>query len=304
MNTALVPAWSPAQAALFGKRPMTFAHRLAETGLFTDEALAGALDRYPAELYDINLFDFDEDGQHRMRTGTRGKISGAAVLEGLQRGRLWMQLRRCTHELPEWGAAIDQAYREIAAHLGGGFAPKGVTGQLLLSAPGAAVPMHADAPFVVLFHLRGRKRIWIYPNDEAHMPRRSMELIVMKQQTEDLPYRREMDRSATVFDLEPGMAVSWPLHAPHRVENLDTACLSLTTEFQTWSSRITNGAYYANGVMRRAGLPVAAIDATPMAARAALWAVSLALRRMKLVRDRLDFAREFDLDEAIATKAG
>jgi hypothetical protein len=154
---------------------------------------------------------------------------------------------------------------------------------------------------VILFHLRGRKRIWIYPHDPAHMPRPSMELIVMKQQTEDLPYRREMDAAAAVFDLEPGMAISWPLHAPHRVENLDSACLSLTTEFQTWDSRITNGAYFTNGVMRRFGIPVAPIDQTPKAARTLLWAASLALKRLKVVEDRLTgMRRQFDLDEALA----
>lgn len=282
---------------------MTFTHRLVETGLFSDEALASALDRCPADLYDINLFDFDADGQHVMRTGTRGRMSGVEVLEGLKQGRLWMQMRRATHTTPEWGAAITCAYREIAEQAEGGFKPMGVMGQLLLSAPGAGVPMHADAPYVILFHLRGRKRIWIYPDDEAHMPRRSMEQIVMRQQTEDLPYSRDMDARALVFDLEPGMAVSWPLHAPHRVENLDTACLSLTTEFQTWPSRITNGAYFTNGLLRRAGLPAVDLDAAPLAARAALWAASLALKRMNLVKDRIaGLDREFDLDEALPAK--
>ena len=303
MPDRLVPDWSPAQKVAFGRAPMTFAHRLLETGLFEDEALAAALDRYPADLYDINLFDFDAEGQHTLRTGTRGRIGGEAVLEGLKAGRLWMQMRRATEEVPAWGEAIARAYAEIAGQLDRPFRPRGVMGQMLLSAPGAAVPMHADAPYVVLFHLRGRKRIWIYPDDPAHMPRRSMELIVLKQQTEDLPYRREMDERAVVFDLEPGMAVSWPLHAPHRVENLDTACLSLTTEFQTWASRIANGAYCTNGLMRRAGLPVADIDRTPAAARALLWAASLGLRRLGLVEDRLKrMERHFDLDEAIPAK--
>ncbi len=263
------------------------------------------LDRCPPELCDINLFDFDDEGGHVLRTGARGRLSGAQVLEGLKGGRLWMQVRRATEQIPEWGACIDQAYREIRDQVGGRFKPLGVHGQLLLSAPGAGVPMHADAPLVILFHLRGRKRIWIYPDDPAHMPRRSMEQIVMRQQTEELPYSRAMDRCAQVFDLEPGMAASWPLHAPHRVENLDEACLSLTTEFQTWETRITNGAYYANGVFRRLGLPTADMDRTPMPARTGLWALSVALKRLGLVKNRLaTLERQFDLDSALATRAG
>jgi len=222
-HSALIPAWTPQQKAAFGRRPVVFNHRLVETGLFSDEQLAAALDRYPPELCDINLFDFDAEGQHVLRTGGRGTVTGAQVLEGLKTGRLWMHMRQATRQGPDWGAAIDQAYREIAGQMGGRFKPKGVSGGLLLSSPDAAVPMHADAPWVVLFHLRGRKRIWIYPNDEAHMPRAAMEQINMRQQTEDLPYSRAMDAKAEVFDLEPGMAISWPLHAPHRVENLGLA---------------------------------------------------------------------------------
>jgi hypothetical protein len=300
MPTELIPAWTPLQKDAFRQRPLTFTHRLLESGLFEDEALARALDSHPADLYDINIFDFDDEGQHVMRTGARGAVSGEQVLKGLSQGNLWMQMRDLTRQSPQFGALIIQAYAEIAAQAGD-FSPRSVSGQLLLSAPGAGVPMHADAPWVILFHLRGRKRIWIYPADPHHMPRERMELIVMKQQTEDLPYRREMDANAVVFDLEPGMAVSWPLHAPHRVENLDTACLSLTTEFQTWSSRITNGAYYANGLLRRAGITPWPMDKTPIAARAALWALSVALKRLPLVEDKLAKARrDFNLDDRVA----
>jgi hypothetical protein len=300
MNDRLIPEWTAQQKADFGRRAMTFRHGLGETGLFEDAALAAALDRCPPELYDISLFDFDEAGQHVMHTAARGRLSGAQVLDGLRRGRLWLQMRRATREVPAWGEAVRRAYGEIAREAPR-FRPRNISGQLLLSAPGAGVPMHADAPWVILFHLRGRKRIWVYPNDARHMPRRCMELIVMRQQTEDLPYRREMDENAVVFDLEPGMAVTWPLHAPHRVENLDSANLSLTTEFQTWPSRWTNGAYFTNGVLRRLGLPAPPIDRTPIAARAALWACSLALKRTGLVEDRLkSMEHTFDLDEALS----
>lgn len=282
---------------------MTFSHRLIETGLFDDASLAAALDQHPADLYDINIFDFDADGQHVMRTGTRGTMTGPQVLEGLAHGNLWMQMRKATEYCPAFGKAITQAYAEIGAQIGG-LKARNISGQMLLSAPGAAVPMHADAPWVILFHLRGRKRIWIYPSDAEHMPRAQMEQIVMRQQTEDLPYRREMDENAVVFDLEPGMAVTWPLHAPHRVENLDTACLSLTTEFQTWSSRVVNGAYYTNGLMRRAGLPTLDLDTAPAAARVVLWALSVALKRLPLVEDKVSRRhRDFDLAERIAARA-
>ncbi len=91
-----------------------FRHGLAETGLFDDEPLARLLDAYPAELYDINLFDFDDEGQASMRTGARGRLPGREVLEGVKQGRIWVQLRRAEAWYPELGALIARAFAEIA----------------------------------------------------------------------------------------------------------------------------------------------------------------------------------------------
>lgn len=296
-STTLIPAWSADQIAAFGRAPVAYRHGLLETGLFDDDALARQLERHPAELFDINLFDFDDAGQVSMRTGRKGDRDGQALLAGVKAGRVWIQMRRIQDHYPELAAVMTRAFADLAAHIPG-FRPVQVTGQLILSAPGARVPFHADPPGVTLFHLRGRKRIWIYPPDEAHMPARVMEQILLQQQTEDLPYRPEMDAAATVFDLEPGMALAWPLHSPHRIENQDSFNVSLSCDYLTWGARVTNGAHYANGVFRRWGLPVAPAGRAPAAARAALWGASLGLRRLGVVRSRLaDFERSFELGE-------
>lgn len=294
----LIAPFTPDQARAFARTPMSFRHGLIDTGLFEDEALAELLDRYPAELYDINLFDFDAEGQVQMRTGVRGRLPGREVLAGIKEGRVWVQLRRVEEHYGALGAAMRQAFRQIAANTPG-FKPVQINGQLILSAPNAKVPFHADAPGVVLFHLRGRKRIWIYPADETHMPQQLMENIVLKQQTEDLPYRREMDAAAQVVDLSPGMAVTWPLHAPHRIENLEGFNVSLSVDYQTWGARVLNGAHYTNGLLRRAGAPVAAMARTPAPARALLWAASVGLKRLPLVEDRIrTLERSFELQGA------
>lgn len=296
IDMPLVGAWSDRQKADFARIPMTFEHRLAETGLFDDDRLAKVLDRYPAELFDINLFEFDADGQMRMQTGARGRLPGSEVLEGVKEGRVWLQLRGVETHYRELGEAIRAVFADISREAPA-FRPVQLTGQLIMSAPNAKVPFHADAPGVCLFHIRGRKRIWIYPNDEVHMPQQGMEDIMLKQATEDLPYRREWDLAAQVFDLDPGMAVTWPLHAPHRIENLGVFNVSLSVDYQTWDTRFTNGAHYASGLMRRWKLPVANMRRTPRVGRAGLWAAHLALKRMNLVEDRIGgIERSFELD--------
>lgn len=297
MHNAVLPAWSDAQKRDLGRQAVVFDHRLVETGLFEDAALARLLDAYPDEMIDINLFESDDASGLNLRTGVRGGLSGQGMLDAVRAGRVWIQLRRADRHCPEMGAAIARCFAEIERQVKG-FRAADVYGQLLLSAPGARVPYHADAPNVLLFHIRGRKRVYIYPTEEFYLPATSLEGIVMRTQTEDLPYHRGMDAGAQVFDLEPGQALAWPQHAPHRVENLEGVCVSFSADYQTWGSRITNGAHLFNGVLRRAGVQPRPIEGTAMAARALMWGGGLILKRLGLVPERLkgdDFEKTFDL---------
>src|SRR5690606_18332618 len=100
-STPLIPAWSPDQISAFGREPVAYRHALLETGLFEDDALARQLERHPAELFDINLFDFDDAGQASLRTGRKGDRDGHALLAGVKAGRVWIQMRRIQDHYPE-----------------------------------------------------------------------------------------------------------------------------------------------------------------------------------------------------------
>ncbi|RZJ94980.1 MAG: transcriptional regulator [Brevundimonas sp.] len=279
-------------------------HRLVQQGFAEDQALADVLDRYPADLFDINLYDYDDEGQVSLRTGARGRLSGADLLTAIQQGRLWVNLRSVEKGWPElWAAAMDEFARIQSAYPG----MKAVTnaGQLILSSPAAKVPYHFDPAGVVLFHMRGRKRLWIYPGDEAHLPERNMEQVVARQTTEELPYVRAFDGEAQVMDLEPGEALTWPLYAPHRVENLDRFCVSLSMDFQTWPSRLRNGALYTNAVLRSRGQRPRFTDRMTSPELAARWAASLALRRVGGLKSKLvHFERDFEPQVGAADGAG
>lgn len=284
--------------------PRVFPHRIAESGLVTDAALAELLDRYPAELFDINLYDFDDAGQVSLRTGARGRSSGADLLEAIQKGRLWVNLREVERGHPALWAETMKAFDAVRAAYPT-LRPRKLSGQLILSSPAAKVPYHFDAAGVVLWHMRGRKRLWVYPGDEAHLPERSMELVVMRQTTEEIPYDRAFDADAQVIDLEPGQALTWPLYAPHRVENLSAFCVSLSMDFQTWGSRFRNGALFTHGALRARGLDPGATDRLSAPGLAARWAASVALRRTGAVKSRLtEFERTFEPDARAEDGAG
>lgn len=281
-----------------------FPHAIADSGLVTDEALSELLDRYPAELIDINLYDYDAEGQVSLRTGARGRSSGADLLDAIQKGRLWVNLREVERGQPALWAEVMRAFEPIRAAYPD-LRPRTLSGQLILSSPQARVPYHFDAAGVVLFHMRGRKRLWVYPGDEAHLPERSMEQVVMRQTTEEIPYSRAFDADAQVIDLEPGQALTWPLYAPHRVENLSAFCVSLSMDFQTWGSRFRNGALFTHGAMRARGMRPGPTDRLSTPGLAARWAASVALRRAGVVRSKLaDFERSFEPDAGAADGAG
>jgi hypothetical protein len=274
--------------------PKVYDHHIHTHGFADDAALARLLDHYPAELLDINAYSYDAEGQVSLATGERGRADGATLLEAIKGGRVWVNLRDAHEAHPELWSHIQPAFDSIADDLG--VKPIKVTGQLILSSPQTKVPYHFDAAGVVLFHLRGTKKLWVYPTDEAHQPQVSVEKVIMRVQAEELPYKIAFDGDARVVELQPGQALTWPLYAPHRVENQGVFNVSLSLDFQTWETRLMRGAHYANGVMRRWGVKPAAMARTPPAARAALWAASLAMKKANLAPNLIkDYERSFEL---------
>jgi hypothetical protein len=68
---------------------------------------------------------------------------------------------------------------------------------------------------------------------------------------EEIPYSPEFDKYAAVFELGPGDLVWWPQNAPHRIENLDTLNISLSTRYHTETSERRKLIYNANRFFRR-----------------------------------------------------
>jgi hypothetical protein len=282
----MLPAWTPAQRADFLKQPMTFSHPLVGHHAFSDDALAALLDRYPDEAIDINLYDYDANGQVLLRTGARAGATGTDLLEAVRKGRLWLNCKYIMETAPEIAAAVHAMVDDMRL-MRPDFKPRKIWGQLLISSPATRVPYHFDPSGVILFHIRGRKRIYVYPVDEAHVPAVEIEKIVAQQQPEELPYTMAMDARAKIYDLEPGGAVAWPFLAPHRVENLSSFCVSLSIDYLTREQQIETGAHYTNFGLRRLGVTPMAPRAMPAPARTALWLASGALKRLGVFKEKL-----------------
>jgi hypothetical protein len=281
----------------FQRAPVLLNHSLHESPLFTDEGLAALLEQHPDRLTDLNIYKFQPDGHATILTGSRADFTGEQILEAVRRGELWINLRHLNECNPA-AAALMAELRQTLASLHPRFKASQLDANLLISAPNAKVPYHADQPDVMLCHIRGAKRIWIYPNDGKHLPDEHFEKVVLKETSEDLPFHRSWDANATVFDLQPGQAVAWPTNAPHRVENLGTMNVSLSIEYMTWGARRRLGAYYINGTQRRLGLRPQQMATIGPAGLAARWALSVPLKRLGLHKGKQKvFETEFELSK-------
>jgi hypothetical protein len=245
---------SAVDKADFGRQPLVATHNLHQSELFTDAALIDLLDRFPRQhLYALTMGTDPTRIENRL--ALHDGVSGADLLRAVKNGRLWLNVTQVDSADKRYRELIARFYAQLAAQVPG-FSPFAIRGTLLISSPHALVYYHADGPASVLWHIRGRKRIWIYPAlDERYIRRELLEDIFAGVRHEYLPYEYAYDQAAVIHDLEPGQWATWPQNAPHRVTNLDSVNVSLATEHFTRQSRRRARVYTANRFFRsRLGL--------------------------------------------------
>lgn len=252
---------SPEQREAFGHKPQVVPHRLHELPIFADDALTALIDRYPRKW--LQAFTMGSDPEHRSDWAPVeiGDLAGTQLLDAVRRGRLWLNILN-THKVDDgFKAALDSLYDGLAAQCAG-FDTLTRTGTLLISSPNAQVYYHVDGPPNFLWHIRGRKRIYIYPaGDRRLVSQEIMEDIFASVADEEMPFSLEWDRYAVAFDLNPGEGALWPHNSPHRIVNTDTLNVSYATNHSTLQSEHRKSVYLANRFFRRRWkLPVRSVE--------------------------------------------
>jgi len=275
MSRDVIANWQPHHEMLFGHHPIKLQHRLAETGLFTREALGRVIERCPK--HELGLESVTMQGDRPLRIhGELGGASGLEAIAAIEKGRMWMNIRRVMEWAPEYRDLLDNIFEEFEVRMSGFKTFKRNLG-ILISSPNAYVPYHADIQGQSLWQISGVKRVFLYPRSDVFMTAKNVEKILLRETNEDMPYQSWFDEQATVFDLRPGEMLTWPLYAPHKVENHD--CLNVSVTMEHWTRSIWNSyaVHYGNGVLRRTlGLQNASIKdhglhVYPKAAAAFLW---------------------------------
>jgi len=80
-------------------------------------------------------------------------------------------------------------------------------GGILISSPIAQVPYHFDKTETILWHVRGKKRMYLYPLTEKFIPDRAYEATMLSDLEDDLPYYSDFDKEATLRNTQHGNQV-------------------------------------------------------------------------------------------------
>jgi hypothetical protein len=248
MSETIFKDWTPAETAAWTTAPLKARHRLNEHPLFSFAALADLIENYPREHYAL-VYMGAQGGKREWREGDIGGLSGAEVIASIKAGRMWLNLRNIGAVDRRYRDVLEQIFAEIATNIPG-YDTYNQTSGILISSPKAQVYYHCDLPGQALWQIHGKKRVYVYPNRPPFLSPEQLETIALYEVEVDMAYDPAFDKHATVFEIEGGEMLHWPLNAPHRVENLDVLNVSMTMEYWTQAIRRQQMLTMGNALLR------------------------------------------------------
>ncbi|HVY33082.1 MAG TPA: hypothetical protein VG960_01555 [Caulobacteraceae bacterium] len=248
-NDTVISDWTPEKAEKFGRETVQFRHGLHERPMFSDEALVDVLDRYPRERLGVFTMGHDLVDWTSWRRGDPGEMTGRQLMDAVNAGRIWLNLREANRNLPEYADLCEEISAEKERHIGAPLLKRDLG--LLISSPRAMVFYHLDVPLSSLWHIRGDKKVFFYPRAEPFVSDAIIETFVTKEAEGQFAFQPEWDQAAHVIDMLPGDMVTWQQNLPHRVQNGATVNVSLSMEFMTPQALARANVLYANAKLRK-----------------------------------------------------
>ncbi len=226
--------WSSNEYRQFGLAPQISEHDYHKMPMFQKNNLIDLLDNYPREHLQAHSMGTDpQNYKEWIQVDIAPESSGADIWRAVEHGRIWLNLVHIERNRREYRELIDAMYEHLGENCPHLQNPTSTFSALLISSPGAQVYYHLDAEPNMLWHMRGKKDVWLYPAmDPELMPQEFLEDIYSGEIDEDLPYKPEFDDRALYHRLVPGEAASWAHNAPHRIMNVDMN-VSLATSYYT-----------------------------------------------------------------------
>ena len=289
--------WSPEEYASFGLEPQVSRHPYNILPMFNNEGLAALLDRHPREgvLAHISGDDPTQNSDWKAVNVPR-HLSGQDILDAVAKAKVWINVIHLEQHHQEYVELITRIYQQLEEQCPHLEDLEYAHSSLLISSPAAQVYYHLDAKPNMIWHLRGQKRIWLYPALDLELaPQEMLEDIYAGVIDEDLPYKPEFDELAKSYLLNPGDMAAWPHNAPHRVENVDMN-VSLSTSYVTRDVRKRQLLQLANRyLLRKLGINQRSMDEKGLVATLKRTAFRL-LNRLRPFDDAIEVSYATDLE--------
>lgn len=271
-------AWDENDTAAWGAGPHRARHALHELDQWSAPQLAEILDTIPRASIHAYTMGRDPEARSTWQRGSIGGLTGADLVQAVETGHLWLNVIGIHSQCDRIARTVDSLYAQIGAATG--WTHDELKSTLLISSPSAQVFYHADNQPNALWHLRGKKRVYVYPAGEPFISSDQLDRIAAGQADEQLPYTKELDDSATVIDLAPGDVAWWPQNRPHRVENTSGVNVSLSVEHRTPESTDLERVQMANFYLKHhAGIAPLQVTSAPAVKKPAI-AAARVLRRV------------------------
>jgi hypothetical protein len=234
----------------FGSALLGFNHDLHTRPMFDDAGLAALLDAYPRNRLGIFTMGEDPVDWRSWRCGRAPDLSGAELMEAVHAGRIWLNLRAANHHVADYEALAKEVFGAKETLIPGLRTFKRDLG-VLISSANAQVFYHLDTPLVSLWQIRGQKTVRVYDRTASFLAPEQIEGVVLRETAEQMPFNPAWDEAAETIELAPGMMVTWPQNAPHRIVNGPMVNVSLSLEFMTPPALLRANVIYTNGLLRR-----------------------------------------------------
>ncbi|ACT59294.1 conserved hypothetical protein [Hirschia baltica ATCC 49814] len=241
--------WPEDTSVCFSKEVIAGEHDEHLSEKYSDDGLADLLDRYPRENMGIYTFPAHSEGRVKAIHGRADNLSGAELLEAVKRGQIWLNLRAVSKYLPEYADVRNKLFSQLDSAAGIKTLKQDIG--VLISSPDIHVHYHLDIPFVCLVQVRGEKYVSLYPPHEPFATANQIEAVVLREQEEEMDFKYSFDEHVSKVHMKPGVAITWPQNAPHRVQNGNMMNVSLSCEYMTASGLLKANAMYTNGKLRR-----------------------------------------------------
>ncbi len=243
MTDRILPPLSADQRKIVRKEVLRFNHRLADTGLFTDAALAALIDRLPHAAITVSTLRPDRSPREAWIAGTAGTLTGAALLKAAREHPLRLRLDGAMAGDAELRAVFERMIRDFDAATG--LTPLTADAAIVITSPRLAAPMSLEAGENVTWRVRGGGAFYVYPPgpDAA------------------LPWTPARENTVTPVTLHPGQGVFPPPLSPCRFVNGEELNVSVALRLDTPRSRLTQLLDRALG--RPSSTAVAEPDRTP-----------------------------------------